>query len=77
LGRWAQDSFIAKLAEAAKVLGCCELRGKYIPTTKNAMEKDFYRRFNFNHDCQSGEWIAEIAQVPHIPERMDTGLHLQ
>src|SRR5262245_39360639 len=55
LGRGAEDTFIAKLAEAAKTLDCNEMRGKYIPTGKNAMVKDLYRRFNFSHDSQTDE----------------------
>jgi predicted enzyme involved in methoxymalonyl-ACP biosynthesis len=47
LGRGAEQTFIAKLAEAAQALGCDELRGKYIPTPKNALVKDLYQCFNF------------------------------
>ncbi len=50
LGRGAEDTFIAKIAEAAKTLDCDEMRGKYIPTAKNGMVKDLYQRFNFSYD---------------------------
>jgi predicted enzyme involved in methoxymalonyl-ACP biosynthesis len=76
LGRGAEDTFIAKLAEAAKTLGCDEMRGKYIATAKNGMVKDLYQRFNFSHDPQTDEWIVKIAEAPQTPEHIDAALRL-
>jgi FkbH-like protein len=76
LGRGAEDTLIAKLAEAAKTLDCDELRGKYIPTAKNAMVKDLYQRFNFSHGPRSDEWIVKIAEAPRTPDHIDVTLRL-
>jgi FkbH-like protein len=77
LGRGAEDTLIAKLAEAAKTLGCTEMRGKYIPTAKNAMVKDLYRRFDFSHESRSDEWIMKIAEAPQTPKNIEATLRLQ
>ena len=77
LGRGAEDTFIAKLVEAAKTLDCDELRGKYIPTSKNAMVKNLYQRFKFSHDAQTDEWFVKITEAPQMPEHIDAVLHLQ
>jgi FkbH-like protein len=77
LGRGAEDTFIAKLVEAAKTLDCDELRGKYIPTSKNAMVKNLYQRFKFSHDARTDEWFVKITEAPQMPEHIDAVLHLQ
>jgi FkbH-like protein len=76
LGRGAEDTFIAKLAEASRTLGCDEMRGTYIPTRKNAMVADLYRRFSFEHDPQSDEWSLKVADAPRTPPHVDAALHL-
>jgi FkbH-like protein len=76
LGRGAEETLIAKLAEAAKSLGCDEIRGRYIATSKNAMVKDFYRRFNFRHEPQNDEWFLRITEAPRMPENIDAILLL-
>ncbi len=77
LGRGAEATFIAKLAEAAKSLGCEEMRGKYIPTQKNAMVKDLYQRFGFRHDTATGEWAVTLAEAPKTPEHIEAALRLK
>ena len=62
LGRGVEQTLIAKIAEAAETLGCDEMRGRYIPTPKNAMVKDLYGRFNFRHDPETDQWIAKIKR---------------
>jgi FkbH-like protein len=74
LGRGAEDTFITKLAEAARTLGCDELRGKYIPTAKNAMVKDLYHRFQFKRLGQSDEWMIKINDVPRAPQHIEATL---
>jgi len=76
LGRGAEETLIAKLAEAAKSLGCDEIRGRYIATSKNAMVKDFYRHFNFQHEPQTDEWFVRITEAPRTPENIDAILLL-
>jgi predicted enzyme involved in methoxymalonyl-ACP biosynthesis len=60
LGRGAEEALIAKITEAAKMLDCDELSGKYIPTPKNPMVRDLYSRFNFSRVGQQDEWILDI-----------------
>jgi FkbH-like protein len=76
LGRGAEATFIAKIAEAAETLGCAELRGKYIPTAKNGMVKDLYKRFHFSYDLQTDEWIVSLSDAPKTPEHIDAVLRL-
>jgi FkbH-like protein len=76
LGRGAEDTFIAKLAEAARTLDCDEMRGMYIPSAKNAMVKNLYQRFNFSHDAETDEWIVKLSEAPQTPEHIDATLSL-
>jgi FkbH-like protein len=76
LGRGAEDTFIAKLAEAARTLDCDEMRGMYIPSAKNAMVKSLYQRFNFSHDAETDEWIVKLSEAPQTPEHIDATLSL-
>lgn len=76
LGRGVEDTFIAKLAEAAEALGCDEMRGRYIPTAKNGMVKDLYRRFNFSYASQTDEWIVKLSDAPKAPDHIDAALRL-
>jgi FkbH-like protein len=76
LGRGAEDTFIAKLAEAARTLGCSEMSGKYIPTAKNGMVKDLYKSFNFTYDSQSDQWFINLSIAPKTPDHIDAVLRL-
>lgn len=76
LGRGAEETFIAKLAEAAKSLGCAEMRGKYVATQKNAMVKDLYSRFGFMRDEKTGDWVIDIQRVAEEPAHIDSTLKL-
>jgi FkbH-like protein len=77
LGRGAEATFIAKLAEAATALGCDELRGRYVPTPKNAMVKDLYARFNFRHEPESDVWVMKTAEAPPAPAHIEAALLLR
>ena len=77
LGRGAEDTFIAKVAEAAATLDCDVMRGKYVATAKNSMVKDLYRRFNFAYDPATNEWVVKISDAPRTPEHIDAVLRLQ
>jgi predicted enzyme involved in methoxymalonyl-ACP biosynthesis len=76
LGRGAEDTFVAKIAEAARMLGCSEMRGRYIPTAKNTMVKDLYKRFNFSYDAQTDEWFITLSGAPKTPKHIDAVLRL-
>jgi FkbH-like protein len=75
LGRGAEATFFSKLAEAAKSLGCDEMRGRYIPTAKNGMVKDLYPRFGFVQEGE--EWVMKIATAPATPAHIDAALTLR
>ena len=77
LGRGAEHTFIAKLAEAARTLGCAEMRGRYLPTAKNAMVTDLYQRFNFAYDSQSDTWVVKLSEAPATPSHIDAVLRLR
>jgi len=77
LGRGAEETFIAKLAEAAKTLDCDEMRGRYISTAKNAMVKDLYQRFNFIHDSETDEWVLKLSEAPKTPKHIEAVLVLE
>jgi len=77
LGRGAEDTFMAEVAEAAASLDCDVMRGKYVPTAKNAMVKDLYRRFNFAHDPLADEWVLKVADAPRTPAHIECVLRLE
>jgi len=53
------------------------MRGKYVPTAKNAMVKDLYRRFNFAHDPLTDEWVLKVADAPRTPAHIECVLRLE
>jgi FkbH-like protein len=76
LGRGAEHTLLSKLAEAGATLGCDQLRGRYIPTAKNAMVKNLYQRFNFTLDADTDEWVLKISDAPQTPAHIDAVLRL-
>jgi FkbH-like protein len=74
LGRNAEDTFIAGLAEGARALGCDTLRGSYIPTAKNAMVKDLYKNMGFTMEADA--WRIAAADVAAIPLHIKARLRL-
>ncbi len=74
LGRGADTAFIAQIIEAARQNGASEIRGKYIPTQKNAMVKDLYERHGFAYDDAADEWVFKAENTIDVPEYIDTSL---
>jgi FkbH-like protein len=72
LGRGAEDAFLATLAKAANDMECERLEGRYVPTPKNAMVRDFYKTRGFAED--EGVWVAMPAAVPPAPEHVKVEL---
>jgi FkbH-like protein len=62
LGRGAEETFIARLSEAAITLNCDELRGQYIPTPKNGLVRDLYARCKFSRVGNTDEWTIRIEE---------------
>lgn len=76
LGRGAEATFLANIAEAARALGCHELNGTYIPTPKNGMVADLYSRFNFTHDPGTDRWSLPLTDAPQTPAHIVSALTL-
>ena len=74
LGRGADTAFIAQIIESARQNGASEIRGKYIPTQKNAMVKDLYERHGFAYDAAADEWVLKAENTINVPEYIDTSL---
>jgi FkbH-like protein len=70
LGRGAEATFLAKITDAARSLGCIELRGAYIPTRKNGMVADLYRRFGFTRDEERDEWVFTLDRQMTVPDHV-------
>jgi FkbH-like protein len=70
LGRGAEEAFLAALALAAAGMGCTHIEGRYIPTQKNAMVKDFYAARGFA--AQGDVFISEVSAIPPCPMHIRT-----
>jgi FkbH-like protein len=67
LGRNAEDTFMAQIAESARNLGCHGLRGTYIQTDKNDMVRDLYKNFGFS-ETPEGWLISPTSIIKNFPE---------
>ena len=47
IGRMVEGSFISYMAEISRAKGIVNVIGEYIPTKKNSLVKDLYKRFGF------------------------------
>lgn len=74
LGRGAEETFIAQIAQAAKFMGAACLRGKYVATAKNAMVAELYSRLGFA--AQAGHWELPLPQAPSPPPHVETRLQM-
>ncbi len=61
LGRHAETSFLAKIAEAVETRGGKILEGAYIETPKNALVKNLYADHGFNAD--GDKWVIETSNI--------------
>ena len=62
IGRTIETAFLAHVAEEARQQGSRRLRGRFLPTKKNAPCRDFYRSHGFTAVCTepSGETLWEF-----------------
>jgi FkbH-like protein len=69
LARGVEERIMNEVIYLAKSRGISLVIGRYIPTTKNHMVKDFYGRFGFKPTyCQSTgavEWRLDISSYQH------------
>jgi FkbH-like protein len=66
LGRGVETALLSFVHGRAQALGARELRGRFLPTKKNAPARDFYRDHDFRLEAEGPQglvWIAE-ASVP-------------
>ena len=77
LQRGVEQLAMNRVFEHARRTGCEAVLGRYIPTAKNAMVKDFYPRFGFHHvatapEAEGSTWRLDVDEyVPrevHIRE---------
>jgi FkbH-like protein len=64
LKRQVEHSCLNELMRRAKDLGCSEIIGVYLPTTKNGMVKDFYSLMGFTKINESSERTEYKVSVP-------------
>src|SRR5262245_55233086 len=76
LGRGVEDTFLAKLGEAARKLGLDQRSGRYMPTAKNPMFKDLYHRFNFKYEPDTDAWVVNLSEAPASPQYVHAALRL-
>lgn len=75
LGRGAETSLIAKLAEAVSVKGGEVLIGEYIPTPKNSLVEHLYKDHGFN--AHNGLWKLPIKDAKSPPAYVDVTLEIK
>lgn len=75
LGRGAETSLIAKIAEAVGLNGGDVLTGEYIPTPKNSLVKDLYQDHGFEKSGQF--WKLNINDAKSPPEYVDVTLEIK
>ena len=67
LGRDADTAFISALAERTSSMGGAVMEGQYIPTAKNAMVKDLYRKHGMTHDSSRDVWVMPSVTAAETP----------
>lgn len=68
LGRKVEDAFLAFLAGRAKALGAKTLLGRYLPTPKNGLVKDFYPARGFAPGPEDGLFSLDLSFPPVFPD---------
>ncbi len=75
LGRGADTAFLAQTIDAARQRGAQTVRGQYIPTQKNKMVEDLYKRHGFSPGAYESEWTIGQDKIT-VPEYIATALTL-
>ena len=66
IGRTVETAFLAHLADAARARGVICLRGRFLPTRKNAPAKNFYAQHGFTLESSNGDgstWILDLQNA--------------
>lgn len=65
LGRTLEDFMFSVLLSAAREWGAFELVGEYVPTEKNQLVRDLYRRFGFAEVTEHPDrYVFDVANSP-------------
>jgi FkbH-like protein len=75
LGRRVEIATLQEIARRARAAGIASLRGRYIPTDRNAMVKDHYAKLGFTKltESKNGEstWQLELANLADVELPME------
>lgn len=74
LGRSAETSFLAKIAEGVSLRGGEIMHGSYLPTQKNALVKDLLSSHHFH--AEGGRWKIEVKNIKQPPDYVNVLLQL-
>ena len=74
LGRHAETSFLAKIADAIEQHGGEILEGTYVKTPKNALVKDLYKNHGFN--AKADKWIIKTTDIKQPSSDVTLSLEL-
>ncbi|WP_280270877.1 HAD-IIIC family phosphatase [Nocardia wallacei] len=69
IGRTAERLLLAAAADAARAAGCHTLRGRYVPTDRNALVRDMYRDVGFTPcpaDGETGIYDYDLTAGPSL-----------
>jgi FkbH-like protein len=61
IGRTAETALLAHIYSMAKEQGVPFITGEYIPTPKNALVKDIYKKHGFYNE--KGRWVLDVNQT--------------
>lgn len=70
LGRGIETAMLSEAVSRAHAESCTEVRGRYVPTRKNAMVADLFARHGFLETVPAGEgegttdWVRDTSSIP-------------
>jgi FkbH-like protein len=70
LGRGVEEAIFAKIADRARAAHATRLVGEYIPSKKNAIVSELYKRHHFLPELDGRRWIAEDYSAFAWPEHI-------
>ena len=68
LGRLVEEATLNLIAAEATRLGAKTLIGRYIPTSKNAMVKDHYKKLGFSAFDREGDTLWRLDLKDYVPK---------
>jgi FkbH-like protein len=75
LGRQVEATTLNLVAREAKALGAKRLIGEYVPTTKNGMVRDHYKKLGFSvaagAEDGASRWVLDLEAFEPVPTFID------